>query len=92
MLLGRWARAGRWLDALPDDAGRVLDAGCAFGFGTYELSLARGIRRIGGVEPDPVYVRDARRRCPAPPFVRSDAPAIPVRDGAMHTVVRSMAK
>jgi hypothetical protein len=41
--LGRWGRARRWL---PADARRVIDVGCAFGYGTVALAARAAPRPV----------------------------------------------
>ena len=56
------ARWGRALRLLPPSPGRVLDAGCAFGFLTRRL--ARRYPEVIGIDLDPGYVARARAACP----------------------------
>ncbi len=55
-MIGRWGRAERMLR--PDER-RVLDAGCAFGFGTARLARTRD---VVGLEASAEYVAAASRR------------------------------
>jgi SAM-dependent methyltransferase len=82
--LGRWGRARRWL---PADARRVMDVGCATGYGTAALASGqpRG-RWVAGLEHDTVLARDAGRRYPWVPLVCGDAAALPVLGGALDAV------
>jgi SAM-dependent methyltransferase len=79
--LGRWGRAKRLLR--PEER-LVVDAGCAFGFGTARLGPEHG---PVGVERDARYVEQARRRCPSLPLVRGDVTALPIRSGAADAVL-----
>jgi SAM-dependent methyltransferase len=83
--IGRWGRARRWL---PPDAHRVLDVGCAFGYGTVAL-MARGesSRWIAGVERDPENVKLAGRTYPWLPMVRADATSLPFPHCSVDAVV-----
>lgn len=114
MLLGRWARARRWLDhaarhrmsiptahgdasvgaapttdgnAVPPGVLRVLDVGCAFGFGTSVLAPSRHVRWIGGIEPDATYTMRARRAYPTLAFARGSAESLPITDASLDAVI-----
>lgn len=83
--VGRWGRARRWL---PPDAARVIDIGCAFGYGTVALMSRRGPRRwIAGVERDPENVALARRAYPWLPMVRADATSLPFADHSVDAAI-----
>jgi SAM-dependent methyltransferase len=83
--LGRWGRARRWL---PANARRVLDVGCAFGYGTAALiGTGRSRRSVIGVERDPAHLEEAARRFPQVPVLGGDAAALPVADSAADAVV-----
>lgn len=84
MILGRWARAGRWL---PAPAGKVLDVGAAFGFGTALLAKRTQVTWIAGIERNAAYTREAHRSSPAIPHLRADAGALPALDASVDTVV-----
>src|SRR5215218_2533034 len=73
--VGRWGRARRWL---PADACRVLDVGCAYGYGTAALK-GRGDAPpwVVGIERDEVHAGHARRAYPWLPFLRADARSLP---------------
>lgn len=83
--LGRWGRARRWL---PADALRVLDIGCAFGFGSAAI-LARGpsARVIVGVERDAKLLERARRQFPWLSMIDADAGELPVADSSADAVL-----
>lgn len=70
--MARWSRASRWLD-LPTGA-KVLDLGCAFGFGT--RLLARKYETYGH-DRDPVYIDRARRAVPQATFTVGRADSVP---------------
>jgi SAM-dependent methyltransferase len=79
--LGRWGRAKRLLR--PDER-LVVDAGCAFGFGTARLGPEHD---AFGVERDARYVELARRRYPALRLIRGDVTALPIRAGVADAVL-----
>jgi SAM-dependent methyltransferase len=83
--VGRWGRARRWL---PADALRVLDIGCAFGFGSAAI-LAKGpsARVIVGVERDPKLLARARRQFPWLAMIDADAGELPVADSSADAVL-----
>ncbi|MFO0891880.1 MAG: class I SAM-dependent methyltransferase [Isosphaeraceae bacterium] len=83
--VGRWGRARRWL---PKDAYRVLDVGCAFGYGTVAIMGHGEARRwVAGVERDPENVRLAGRAYPWLPMVQADATSLPFSNGTVDAVV-----
>jgi SAM-dependent methyltransferase len=79
--IGRWGRARRLLR--PEER-VVVDAGCAFGFGTAVLAPEHDAI---GVERDAGYAAQARRRYPALRLVRGDVAALPLRSGAADAVL-----
>jgi SAM-dependent methyltransferase len=81
--VGRWGRARRWL---PADAGRVLDVGCSFGYGSAAFAAGAPARRVVGVERDPDHLAAAARRFPWLTVLEGDATALPVPDGAADAV------
>lgn len=83
--IGRWGRARRWLDP---DLLRVLDVGCAFGYGSAAI-LARGPRgrRVVGVEQDHEHVEQGRRHFPWIPILEADATDLPLADGSVDAVL-----
>lgn len=83
--LGRWGRARRWL---PPSALKVLDVGCAFGYGSAAIAAAGPPGRIVvGVERDPDHLAGARRDYPWMTVVEGDAEALPVPDGCADAVL-----
>jgi SAM-dependent methyltransferase len=82
---GRWGRSRRWL---PADALRVLDVGCAFGYGSAALAASGPDGRvIVGVEQDPEHLAIARERYPWLPIIAADATALPVADACADAVL-----
>ncbi len=82
--VGRWGRARRWL---PPSALRILDVGCAFGYGSAAI-VAHGPagRVIVGVERDPEHLEMARQRFPWVTIVDADAGDLPIADGAADAI------
>src|SRR5258708_7265618 len=83
--VGRWGRARRWL---PSGTCRVLDVGCAFGYGTAALK-GRGDAPpwVVGIERDEEHVQHARASYPWLPFLRGDALDLPFGDGTVDAIV-----
>ena len=83
--VGRWGRARRWL---PADALRVLDLGCAFGYGSAAV-IARGPehRAIVGVERDPQLLAQARRHFPWLQMIDADLGELPIPDSCADAVL-----
>lgn len=83
--VGRWGRARRWL---PPGAMRVLDVGCAFGYGSAAI-VARGPsqRVIVGVERDRQLLEQARRRYPWLTMIDADAGELPVPDSCADALL-----
>jgi SAM-dependent methyltransferase len=83
--VGRWGRARRHL---PAGALRVLDVGCAFGYGSAAI-LAGGPpqRTVVGVESDPDHLATGRRDFPWITILDGDAEALPVPDGCADAVL-----
>jgi SAM-dependent methyltransferase len=83
--IGRWGRARRWL---PADATKVLDVGCAFGYGTVAIaSGCEGKRWVAGVERDELNIRIACRAYPWLPMVQADATTLPFPDESVDAVL-----
>lgn len=83
--VGRWGRARRWL---PANALRVLDVGCAFGYGSAAV-VARGPegRVIVGVERDPQLLAQAERQFSWLPMLEGDVSELPVTDNSADAVL-----
>jgi SAM-dependent methyltransferase len=83
--VGRWGRARRWL---PPEATRVLDVGCAFGYGSAAV-VARGPtdRAIVGVERDPQLLAQARRHFSWLPIIDADLGDLPIPDSCADAVL-----
>lgn len=83
--VGRWGRARRWL---PRDVRRIVDIGCAFGFGSAAI-VARGPkdRLIVGVERDAQLLERAWRQFPWLPMIDADAAELPVEDSCADAVL-----
>src|SRR5262249_52435989 len=80
-LMARWNRAAR---LLPAGTRRVLDLGCAYGFGT--RGLTRG-RYVVGVDVSEAYIRRAARTVNSARFLRALADNVPLRDGSFDAIV-----
>ena len=82
--VGRWGRARRWL---PDDALRVLDIGCSFGYGSAAIQAGGPEGRIVvGVERDPDHLRGAHDRFAWITVLDGDATELPVPDRVADAV------
>lgn len=83
--VGRWGRARRWL---PDDATRVLDVGCAFGYGSAAVVASGPAGRvIVGVEHDPQLLEQAGRLFPWLPVIDADVGELPIPDSCADAVL-----
>jgi SAM-dependent methyltransferase len=83
--VGRWGRARRWL---PGEALRILDVGCAFGYGSVAVAAAGPPGRVAvGVEQDPEHLERGRRLYPWLTIVEGDAATLPVPDGCADAVL-----
>ena len=71
--MARWERALRLLPP----TGRVLDLGCAFGYGTRKLARAH---EAYGLDASPRFIARARRAAPEIPFTLGSAEALPYQD------------
>lgn len=79
--LGRTGRACRWL---PANALRVLDVGCASGYGSAGVAAAgRPARVVVGVERDRDHLEHGWRRLPWLTLLEGDAAALPVPDACV---------
>jgi len=82
--VARWGRALSLLRRTAPPGARVLDLGCAFGYGT------RGIARhydTDGLDASPAYIRRARRAVPAARFTLGVAERLPYPDARFDAVV-----
>ena len=83
--LGRSGRACRWL---PEDALRVLDVGCASGYGSAGVAAAGPPGRVVvGIERDPRHLAYGWRRLPWLTLLEGDATALPVPDSCADAVL-----
>lgn len=83
--VGRWGRARRWL---PAGALRILDVGCAFGYGAVAVAAGGPPGRVAvGVERDPEHIERARRLYPWLTILEGDAASLPVPDGCADAVL-----
>jgi SAM-dependent methyltransferase len=80
--VARWSRAARLLH-VPEGA-RVLDLGCAFGFGT---KLIAGRYQTYGHDLYLQYVERARRSVPSAVFTHGSADSLPYPDGHFDAVL-----
>lgn len=80
--MARWSRAKRLL-ALPPGS-RVLDLGCAFGFGTGMLT---GRYDAYGHDLNPAYIDRAHRSVPGATFTQGPADRIPYADSYFDGVL-----
>jgi SAM-dependent methyltransferase len=82
--VGRWGRARRWL---PEEALRVLDIGCSFGYGSAAIQAGGPDGRIVvGVERDPDHLRGAEERFAWITVLEGDATELPVPDSVADAV------
>ena len=83
--VGRWGRARRWL---PDEALRVLDVGCSFGYGSAAIEAGGPAERfVVGIERNPEHLELARERFPWITVMDADAAALPVADDSVDAVL-----
>jgi SAM-dependent methyltransferase len=82
---GRWGRARRWL---PPDALRILDVGCAFGYGSVAVAAAGPPGRVAVcVEGNPEHVERGRQLYPWLTILEGDAASLPVPDRSADAVL-----
>lgn len=81
-LNGRYELALRWT---PNEVARLLDAGCAWGYGTRHFT--RKSREVVGLEPDPVSAAVFRERYPHLEIVESTMEQIPLADESFDVIV-----
>ena len=79
--MARWGRAAR---LLPADARRVLDLGCAFGFGTRRLADGRF---VVGIDVNEAYIRRAARVDGGARFLRATGERLPFAAAAFDAVL-----
>jgi SAM-dependent methyltransferase len=85
MEVGRSGRARRWL---PAESRRVLDVGCASGYGAVGIAAAGPRKRlVVGVECDAEQVARGRRLFPWMRLLTGDATALPVADACADAVL-----
>jgi SAM-dependent methyltransferase len=83
--VGRWGRARRWL---PPDALRILDVGCAFGYGSVAVAAGGPAGRIAvGLERDPEHIERGRHLYPWLTILEGDATSLPMPDGCADAVL-----
>jgi SAM-dependent methyltransferase len=83
--VGRWGRARRWL---PPEAIRVLDVGCASGYGSAAIAARDGAgRSVIGVEPDSDLAKTARARFSWLEVISADACDLPFPDGCADALL-----
>ena len=81
-------RSGRACRCLPADARRVLDVGCASGYGSAGVAAAgRPARVVVGVERDRDHLEYGWRRLPWLTLLEGDAAALPVPDACADAVL-----
>lgn len=82
--MARWGRALTILQRTVLPGERVLDLGCAFGYGTAKIA---SLYSTDGLDASPSYIERARRAVPAARFVVGQAEHLPYEDGAFGAVV-----
>ena len=83
--VGRWGRARR---CMPADALRILDVGCAFGYGSVAVAANGPAGRVAvGIERDPEHFERARQLYPWLTILEGDATSLPVPDGCADVVL-----
>ncbi len=78
--MARWQRALRLLP----EGGRVLDLGCAFGYGTAMIARRH---EVYGVDASATFIERARRRHPQIPFQVASAESLPFADAYFDAVL-----
>ena len=79
--MARWSRAAA---LLPAEARRVLDLGCAFGFGTRRVA-DRGF--VAGIDLNEAHVRRAARAGGGARYLRAGGEHLPFADAAFDAVL-----
>ncbi len=82
--MARWGRAFAILKRTVPPGERVLDLGCAFGYGTAKIA---SLYSTDGLDASAAYVARARRAVPAARFVVGQAERLPYTDGSFGAVV-----
>lgn len=80
--MARWGRSLHFLTVKP--GARVLDLGCAFGYGTGLLARKY---QVEGLDLSSDYIDRAKRRVPRARFTCGSAESLPYGDGAFDAVV-----
>ncbi|MBP0016330.1 MAG: class I SAM-dependent methyltransferase [Cyanobacteria bacterium SBLK] len=81
-LSGRYAKAFQWT---PDTINSLLDAGCAWGYGT--RFFCQKSKRVCGLDPDAKYIEIARSRYADIEFVTATLETVPFPSEAFETIV-----
>ncbi len=81
--MARWGRALSLLRREIPPGARVLDLGCAFGYGT--VGIAR-LYDVDGLDASPAYIRRARRAVPHARFALGVAERLPYPDAHFDAV------
>ena len=79
--MARWSRAAR---LRPSEARRVLDLGCAFGFGTRRVA---GGRFVVGIDVSEAYIRRAARAGGCTRYLRAGGEQLPFAGAAFDAVL-----
>jgi SAM-dependent methyltransferase len=81
-LNGRYELALRWT---PDGVERLLDAGCAWGYGTRHFTTRS--REVVGLEPEPTSAAIFRERYPHMPQVQSALEHVPLESDSFDVIL-----
>jgi ubiquinone/menaquinone biosynthesis C-methylase UbiE len=82
---GLWSRYERAYEWTPDDLDRLLDAGCAWGYGTRFFDAKA--RDVVGLDPGATAIAVARKRYPALTFVESALESTPFESDSFDAIV-----
>jgi ubiquinone/menaquinone biosynthesis C-methylase UbiE len=80
-----WMRYKRAFDWTPTGLGSLLDAGCAWGYGT--RFFTRKARTVYGLDPNPRAIEVARRRYEQLTFVESSLESTPFDEESFEAIV-----
>jgi ubiquinone/menaquinone biosynthesis C-methylase UbiE len=80
-----WTRYKRAFDWTPTGLGSLLDAGCAWGYGTRFFTTKA--RTVSGIDPNSRAINIARRRYPQLTFVESSLESTPFDDESFEAIV-----